>query len=149
MPKELISRFVKLCPTCRERRGTNCAADDDNGQLDSSSAVSKSPQAQGKPSRKHCRGEIISASNDPTGSEMPPQLINASPTFQNQNRWLSGFPQLRLSYEDNYPSPTAFVGHTNFRGLDHADTPRHPHFPTIEDASNEARSACGSLSQLK
>ncbi|KPI36501.1 uncharacterized protein AB675_4354 [Cyphellophora attinorum] len=98
VPKELISRFVKACPTCRIRRPSRgedveMAGCDDGNLSDDDCPSPSSPDSRltSVPSSK--RG---SASNGMPGF---------SATFAKQNRWMTDLPETKLKtdYYDTKP----------------------------------------------
>lgn len=79
MPKELISRFVKLCPTCQVRRGT---------------ARNSPPESERSPETRinsHSSEEMLSRSTVVNNSTVPFLSVElpGSATFQQQNRWIT------------------------------------------------------------
>lgn len=86
MPKELISRFVKICPTCQIRRGMNRGSPQDD---DKSPPDFADPPSREISPRTKSRQDSVMPPQDTV--DMPMQLVNGSSTFQSQNRWLSDF----------------------------------------------------------
>ena len=87
VPKELISRFVKLCPTCQVRRGGASArasppdSDRDSYMQTQSPALISPPQS---------RRESIATRTSSMSMQSPAALGGAGPSdFQRQNRWMT------------------------------------------------------------
>ena len=100
VPKELISRFVKLCPTCQTRRGTRPEMDKDAPE---SANEVQSPEAYSVvPSRKGSGSTRQSS----VGTNLPLQRnsFKALSTFQQQNRWMT---PLHPQTDSNNVSPTS------------------------------------------
>lgn len=101
MPKELISRFVKLCPTCQIRRGMKGANDD----ADSGAEDHDGPDDMDSPVKS--RRPSMPGTQESSMADMPAQFVNSTSTFQNQNRWIEGFHPAHQQYETMYsPSST-------------------------------------------
>lgn len=121
VPKELISRFVKLCPTCQIRRGMNRNSPPGDAENLPDFNDTDSPPGDDESPTKSRRESTISNQGS-SFLHMPTQLVNSSTTFQTQNRWLSDFhPQ--AAYEgmyspmttiNNSPSLLATNGKNNF-----------------------------------
>lgn len=83
VPKELISRFVKLCPTCQARRGTTRNSPPESEKspeyMDTNSPDTMSPQS---------RRESVVTKRGSINLQSPLQLSGFSATFQQQNRWM-------------------------------------------------------------
>lgn len=94
MPKELISRFVKICPTCQIRRGMNRGSPQDDEK--SPPDFADDPSRETSP-RTKSRQDSVMSTQDPV--DMPMQLVNGSSTFQSQNRWLSDFQPQTSTYD--------------------------------------------------
>ncbi|KIW18184.1 hypothetical protein PV08_02472 [Exophiala spinifera] len=89
VPKELISRFVKLCPTCQVRRGTARNSPPELERSPETRVNSHSPEDGGvSESRKSSTSTRSTAVNNVT---LP--LLSAgfpsSAAFQQQNRWMT------------------------------------------------------------
>lgn len=99
VPKELISRFVKICPTCQIRRGTsrNSPTDEDK-EMDFGEEDVGDDQKESK-SRRTSR---ISQHAD----ENQNQPFEGNGTFTNQNRWLTDFDAHAPTHEYIYTSST-------------------------------------------
>ncbi|RMZ78768.1 hypothetical protein DV738_g3695, partial [Chaetothyriales sp. CBS 135597] len=86
VPKELISRFVKLCPTCKVRRGQNRGAmqtpDKESPEDYEDCAETCSP---GNPSRH----ESVTTKRSSTSITSPLQMQGSSSLFAHQNRWMT------------------------------------------------------------
>lgn len=150
VPKELISRFVKLCPTCRERRGAVCLTDDGKSPPHVSNATEDLPDEIDAPQLKRLRREAIRNNSESSDIlDMPAQLVNGSSTFQNQNRWLSGFLPPRSAYDEPYTQAASFSSHNSFRELDPNTTSAHVQFSTANDASQDVRPASSHLLHIK
>lgn len=109
VPKELISRFVKLCPTCQIRRGLNRSSPeeqnsppeiDDDGADEMESPIKR-------------RRQSVANNRENEMVDMPMQLAHGSPVFQSQNRWLSDFHPPQPAYESMY-SPTSATATSSF-----------------------------------
>lgn len=94
VPKELISRFVKMCPTCKIRRPTQqepeTAAEDKMELSDDDCA--DSPPTRGSP--------VATFKREPSTIHPP---IGFSSAFAQQNRWMTDLPNLKTKGE--YGSP--------------------------------------------
>jgi hypothetical protein len=115
VPKELISRFVKMCPTCRIRRPTQqepeSAAEDKMNLSDDDCA--DSPIA---------RGSAVATYKREPGSIQP--AIGFSSAFAQQNRWMTGLPNLKTKSE--YDSP---MMHDTYAGQELSGA-LSPHYST-------------------
>jgi hypothetical protein len=122
VPKELISRFVKLCPTCRVRRGTarTSPTGSDKGSPDHMDAQSQSEMH----SPPDSRGSSIVSRQYSVSSELPFRQTSYNTTFQSQNRWMSSDPQAQ-SYSGPVnvliPAPSHTLG-SNVGPLVHYST---------------------------
>ncbi|ETI24179.1 hypothetical protein G647_03548 [Cladophialophora carrionii CBS 160.54] len=88
VPKELISRFVKLCPTCQVRRGTSRNSPPESVKSPKANTDVQSPETYSSAgSRKNSRVGGITAAN----ASLPLQTagFKTTPTFQQQNRWMT------------------------------------------------------------
>lgn len=96
VPKELISRFVKICPTCQVRRGTsrNSPTDEDKemdfGEDDEKLSKSRRPSHMNQ-------------------DENQTQSFESTVPYTTQNRWLSGF-EAPSAQENMYTSSTPREG---------------------------------------
>lgn len=126
VPKELISRFVKLCPTCRERRGAVGSGDDENSPSNAKATTSMTTMAniiprnlsdQVRSSLKRRRSGSINDNGITNDLDIPAQLVNSSSAFQKQNRWLCDFPS-RSTYDEPYTPAVPFSVHRSFRALE-------------------------------
>lgn len=91
VPKELISRFVKLCPTCQVRRGTSRNSPPERERSPEEVTDPQSPEA---PPRLSSRKNSSMHKNNNAGEETRLQEagFNTSPTFEQQNRWMTPLP---------------------------------------------------------
>ncbi|RMZ83389.1 hypothetical protein DV737_g1728, partial [Chaetothyriales sp. CBS 132003] len=86
VPKELISRFIKLCPTCKVRRGQN------RGSIQTPDK--QSPEEYGdcaevcSPS-KTSRRESEATKRSSVSMPSPLQMQGSSSLFAHQNRWMT------------------------------------------------------------
>ena len=102
MPKELISRFVKLCPTCQVRRGTSRNSPPESVKSPEATTEVQSPETySATTSRKNS-----TASGHTTSASMSLQRVGykTTPIFQQQNRWMTPLQPLT---ESNNISPTS------------------------------------------
>lgn len=108
VPKELISRFVKLCPTCQIRRGMNRNSPHDEAKSlpDFNDTDSPPDDDESSPKSRH---ESTISTQESCLLDMPTQLVNGSTAFRSQNRWLSGFQPPHSAYDGIY-SPTTTNG---------------------------------------
>lgn len=90
VPKELISRFVKMCPTCRIRRPSRDATIDEDVEK-------TSPSDEDMPDSPVCRRD--SASNVKQESTSGQPRMGFSTTFAQQNRWMTDLPNLKTKQE--------------------------------------------------
>jgi hypothetical protein len=122
VPKELISRFVKLCPTCRVRRGTarTSPTGSDKGSPDHMDTQSP-PEMLSPPDS---RGSSIVSGQCSLSSETPFRQTTYNAAFQSQNRWMSSAPQAQ-SYSGPVnvliPAPSHTLG-SNVGPLVHYST---------------------------
>ena len=95
VPKELISRFVKLCPTCQVRRGTAHASPptSDKGSI-SDYLDQQSPPHIDMLSPPKSRRSSIASRQCGTSAVTPGQASSYNTAFQTQNRWMSSAPQI-------------------------------------------------------
>lgn len=110
VPKELISRFVKLCPTCQIRRGQSRGQDvkDDNPSV--TSLDDETVVDSGSPVK--ARQSSAARVQESNMMDLPMQLVNSTSAFQHQNRWLDGFHSPPTVYDTLYP-PTTTIGSTS------------------------------------
>ncbi len=94
VPKELISRFVKLCPTCQVRRGTARASPpvSDKGSI-SDYLDQQSPPDTDMLSPPESRRSSIASRQCGASAVTPGQASSYNTAFQTQNRWMSSAPQ--------------------------------------------------------
>lgn len=105
VPKELISRFVKLCPTCQIRRGQNRGQDIKEDSLSPPSLDNDTVVDAESPIKS--RHESTTRTQENSIMDLPMQLVNSTSAFQNQNRWLSDFHPPHATYDTLYsPSST-------------------------------------------
>ena len=99
MPKELISRFVKMCPTCKIRRPSR---DERNGSI-----ADSPPSDEDMPDSPEDRRASIPETKPPMGF---------SSTFAQQNRWMADLPGVKskgkTEYYDTVP-PASFCDPTS------------------------------------
>ena len=116
MPKELISRFVKLCPTCQARRGAS--RNSPAGSEKSPDGYPASPEIASPASR---RDSIASKKNSVT-AQSPLGLGGFRSTFEQQNRWMSGMQPSETKYSgDSYANST--FNSNNYTMQDHSGLP--------------------------
>lgn len=134
VPKELISRFVKLCPTCQIRRGVsrNSPADEAKSPPDFNDTDSP-PDDDESPTK--ARRESNISTQESSFLDMPPQLVNGSPIFQSQNRWLSGFQPPHSAYDSMYSSATTIGDAASFSAVNSMNGFDHPAAHTKSDLS--------------
>lgn len=92
VPKELISRFVKLCPTCKARRGTARTSP----TVSDKDSVSDCMDIQSPPemlSPYESRRSDVGGRQCSLSSGAQVQQATYSSAFQSQNRWMSSVPQ--------------------------------------------------------
>ncbi|KAK5951107.1 hypothetical protein OHC33_007860 [Knufia fluminis] len=116
VPKELISRFVKLCPTCRIRRGTDRNSPPDDAKSPPDFNDTDSPLDDDESPIKPRRESTVSTQEHNFMDSMPTQLVNGSTTFQSQNRWLSDFHPPQGAYDGMY-SPTTHGSASSFSAV--------------------------------
>lgn len=115
MPKELISRFVKLCPTCQVRRGTSRNSPESPPSPEAKAA----PLSPGTYSITASRRNSTASGHTTPVASLPLQTagFKTTPTFQQQNRWMAPMqPQSEL----NHTSPSSI----------HNPTGRHDSYNT-------------------
>lgn len=122
VPKELISRFVKLCPTCQVRRGTSRNSPppiQDTKEVPDSEAPENIEEAQ-SPMKL---GKKSAPGSQETGMmSMPVQLVNGSSTFQSQSRWMAGFHTPQTTYEEVYIPATTDACMPSFPSINGIET---------------------------
>ena len=105
MPKELISRFVKLCPTCSIRRPSQRDVDAPAGDKDSPEGESGCPDTplSGRDSLATPKRESVSV-------HPPLSMHGFSSTFAQQNRWMTDLPasKSRAEYYETM-SPASYA----------------------------------------
>ena len=108
MPKELISRFVKLCPTCQVRRGNNRNSPHESDRSPEELTDPQSPEIPSTPaSRKNSSGPKSTTMS----MSLPLQTAGfaTSSTFEQQNRWMTP-----LSPQDiTLSRPTRLIANSN------------------------------------
>lgn len=106
VPKELISRFVKLCPTCQTRRGMNrnspLERDRELPEVDAGIDVAGEVEA-----KANLKRESVMIAEEQGMLSMPMQLVSSSSTFQNQNRWMTEFHAPQEAYNSLCSMSTA------------------------------------------
>ena len=102
MPKELISRFVKLCPTCQVRRGAGRNSPPESEK--SPENYPPSPETASPASRR----DSIAAKHNSITAHSPMSMAGFSSTFQQQNRWMTPLQPSESKYTSGtYPSTTS------------------------------------------
>jgi hypothetical protein len=103
VPKELISRFVKMCPTCRVRRPSR---DEPHHHGDDTTPPSDEDMPDSPISR---RGSEVDVKR---GSMTAHAAAGFSSTFAQQNRWMTDLPTLKTKSEgyDTMPPTTTYAG---------------------------------------
>jgi hypothetical protein len=86
VPKELISRFVKLCPTCQTRRGTNRDEPIETSPKHEASDVTSPEMLSPPPSR---RESTIGGLNSVGPSLSFQQSFKTTAAWSQQNRWMT------------------------------------------------------------
>ncbi|EXJ93560.1 hypothetical protein A1O1_01952 [Capronia coronata CBS 617.96] len=88
VPKELISRFVKLCPTCQVRRGTNRNSPPESEKSPEARMEAQSPDTA---SATDSRKDSMAGRQPSLNINLPLQSagFNSSSAFQQQNRWMT------------------------------------------------------------
>lgn len=114
VPKELISRFVKLCPTCRIRRGMNRNSPGEDQDTPPDMDDTEPNDEIDSPVKS--RRESTIGAQDNRMVDMPMQLVNGSTTFQSQNRWLSDFHTPQSAYDSLY-SPASTAATSSFSAV--------------------------------
>ena len=115
VPKELISRFVKLCPTCQVRRGSRVPSSSPSKSepdyMDLDTSCANTPRASRRPS--------LSTNRHSYGLQSPmSSLTGFSSNFQSQNRWMTPVDLPSRSQDDTMRS--------NYHTTSHSDgTTRH------------------------
>ncbi|OQU98546.1 hypothetical protein CLAIMM_04315 [Cladophialophora immunda] len=113
VPKELISRFVKLCPTCQVRRGASRNSPPDSVKSPETNAEAHSPDALTIAGSRKGSTATRQGNVNPC---LPLQTagFKTSSAFQHQNRWMT---PLQPHSETNHVSPALKHG-----PLDHGDS---------------------------
>ncbi|KAI1619503.1 hypothetical protein EDD37DRAFT_208265 [Exophiala viscosa] len=106
VPKELISRFVKLCPTCQVRRGTARNSPPESVKSADTRMNTQSPDNIGVASS---RKNSMSSRQSLASVTLPLQSagFNSSATFQQQNRWMTPLPPQQTQMDIKMPLPTS------------------------------------------
>ncbi|KEF63874.1 uncharacterized protein A1O9_01852 [Exophiala aquamarina CBS 119918] len=95
VPKELISRFVKLCPTCQVRRGPNRNSPPDSERSPEVMTEAQSPDV---PSGSSSRRNTSTHRQIPSSENLSSQAgFATSSTFEQQNRWMTPLPPQDVS----------------------------------------------------
>ena len=105
VPKELISRFVKLCPTCKVRRGQNRTSP---ASEKSPEEYEHSPEICSPVSR---RDSVVTKRS--SVSVQPLQIQGPNSLFAHQNRWMAPAQPSEVKMSDNYQttSPSSYISH--------------------------------------
>lgn len=148
MPKELISRFVKLCPTCRERRGAAFPADEENIPPNPTTTNAESVSGDVRSPLKRRRSEATSDNETAGVMNLPSQLKNSSPAFRAQNRWLSGLPH-QSTFDENFTPAPPYSTHASFTEMESTSSTSQPQYLARKDTSQDIRSASGLSPPLK
>ena len=108
MPKELISRFVKLCPTCKVRRGQNRASSP-MSEKGSPEDYEQSPEINSPASRR----DSIVTKRSSVSVQSPMQMHGSSSLFAHQNRWMTSTQPSDVKMSDSYQttSPSSYLSH--------------------------------------
>lgn len=114
VPKELISRFVKLCPTCQVRRGASRNSPPESEKSPEATLETQSPETiSTATSRKNptMNGSLVNNS-------LPFQTagFKSSSTFQQQNRWMTPLqpPQTETHHVSAAPTSTHINNHESY-----------------------------------
>lgn len=95
VPKELISRFVKLCPTCQVRRGPNRNSPPESERSPEAMTEGQSPDV---PSVSSSRKNTLAHKQIPSNENLSSQAgFATSSTFEQQNRWMTPLPPQDVS----------------------------------------------------
>jgi hypothetical protein len=132
VPKELISRFVKLCPTCQVRRGSARASPPDSDR--DCYMHTRSP---GLISPPQSRRESIATRKSSLGMQSPVALVGGTSEFQRQNRWMTPAQPGQSSTYNTLPtsnSMSVIASSTNA----HGPNANHMNFNTSEHTNNHA-----------
>jgi hypothetical protein len=86
VPKELISQFVKLCPTCQVRRGTSRGSPP---SLDKSTSGYMDTHSSDTISPSQSRRQSVATTRDSVMVHSPLSMAGFSSTFQSQSRWMT------------------------------------------------------------
>jgi hypothetical protein len=130
VPKELISRFVKICPTCQVRRGAGRASTQESEK--SPDEYAHSPGTASPESR---RSSLAMTRNMASASS--PVLMGFSANLQHQNRWMTPLQPEETKYAQSDSSASTVLGNysvqdsrplpssstLNSRNLDHMAFP--------------------------
>ena len=105
VPKELISRFVKLCPTCKVRRGQNRTSPPESEK--SPEEYEHSPEMCSPVSRRDSMATKCSS----VSVQSPLQIQGSSSLFAHQNRWMTSAQPSDVKMSDNYhtTSPNSYL----------------------------------------
>ncbi|ETN42444.1 uncharacterized protein HMPREF1541_01599 [Cyphellophora europaea CBS 101466] len=119
VPKELISRFVKMCPTCRIRRPSNR---EPHSPVHEKTPHSDDGRHGASVSR---RDSMVIDKEEATSPHSSLPMQGFSTTFAQQNRWMSDLPSLKTKseYYDSM-SPNTYVSHESSTGLSPSYTNR-------------------------
>lgn len=138
IPKELIARFIKLCPTCRNRRGIKPVVSfgDTRRSIDGDSPLDNDESAL------QSRRDSTATSQCSTMVCSPSRFPEGSPTFQNQNRWMDC--RVQASTQQRPLSPTLLEGFrsSEFRdigGYDGTSLPSSVRLPKCRTTGSRPR----------
>ena len=105
VPKELISRFVKLCPTCKVRRGQNRTSPEESEK--SPEEYEHSPEVCSPVSRR----DSLATKRSSVSAQSPLQIQGSSSLFAHQNRWMTSAqpPEVKMSENYSTTSPSSYL----------------------------------------
>jgi len=115
VPKELISRFVKLCPTCQIRRGTNRNSPQESERSSEAGMEAQPPDIT---SGINLRNNSTTSMQSILNVKLPLQTagFNSGQSFHQQHRWMASLqPQHREATRLNsVPPNTILSGHDTY-----------------------------------
>ena len=146
VPKELISRFVKLCPTCQVRRGSARASPPETDP--GSYMHTRSPGFMSPPLS---RRESIATRKSSMDIHSPTSHMGGTSDFQRQNRWMmpaqpshsshAGLSTMSSSNYNNLPGNPS-MNATGSVNSTHISSSNHMNFNTA--VNNDSQSSYNS-----
>ena len=133
VPKELISRFVKLCPTCQVRRGAGRSSPPESEK--SPEDYTQSPETASPISRR----DSLATKRSSVTSHSPLSMAGFGSTFQQQNRWMTPIQPLETKYNPADTYPTSTMSSANYSTYENSSAVPHSTMGSSHNSTHYSR----------